>query len=105
MNRYLASGALVLGAAVCTPSLVQAAGFSLLEQTGSGIGDSYAGSAASADDVSAMFFNPAALSLLSSPQVALAAHGIDIETKFHDKGSTLPPAGLGALPTGSTRDD
>jgi long-chain fatty acid transport protein len=105
MNRYFASGALVLGVAVCTPSWVQAAGFSLLEQTGSGIGDSYAGSAASADDASAMFFNPAALSLLSSPQVALALHGIDIETKFHDKGSTLPLAGLGALPSGSTRDD
>lgn len=105
MNRYFASGTLMLGAALCAPSLVQAAGFSLLEQTGSGIGYSYAGAAASADDASVMFFNPAGLSLLGSPQVSVAAHGIDLETKFHDKGSTLPLAGLGALPAGSTHDN
>jgi long-chain fatty acid transport protein len=105
MNRYFASGALMLSAALCAPSLTHAAGFSLLEQTGSGIGDSYAGAAASADDASVMFFNPAGLALLTSPQVALAAHAIDLETKFHDKGSTLPLAGLGALPRGSTRGD
>jgi long-chain fatty acid transport protein len=105
MNRYFASGALMLGATLCASSLAQAAGFSLLEQTGSGIGSAYAGAGASADDASAMFFNPAALSLLPSPQVSIVAHGIDLETKFHDKGSTLPPAGLGALPAGSTHDN
>jgi long-subunit fatty acid transport protein len=46
MNRYFASGVLVLGAALCASSSAHAAGFSLLEQTGSGIGDSYAGAAA-----------------------------------------------------------
>ena len=105
MNRYSASGALMIGAALCAPSLTHAAGFSLLEQTGSGIGYSYAGAAASADDASAMFFNPASLALLGSPQVSVAAHGIDLETKFHDKGSTLPLAGLGLLPAGATRSD
>lgn len=105
MNRYQASGALLIGAALCAPSLTHAAGFSLLEQTGSGIGYSYAGAAASSDDASAMFFNPASLALLGSPQVSVAAHGIDLETKFHDKGSTLPPAGLGLLPAGATRSD
>ena len=105
MNRYFASGALMLGAALCIPSLTHAAGFSLLEQTGSGVGSSYAGAAASADDASVMFFNPAGLALLDSPQVSVAAHGIDLETKFHDRGSTLPLAGLGALPAGSTHDD
>ncbi len=105
MNRYFASGALMLGTALCVPSLTHAAGFSLLEQTGSGIGDSYAGAAASADDASVMFFNPAGLALLNSPQVTVAAHAIDLGTKFHDKGSTLPLAGLGALPAGATRSD
>jgi long-chain fatty acid transport protein len=106
MNRYFASGALMLGAALSAPSLTHAAGFSLLEQTGSGVGDSYAGAAASPDDASVMFFNPAGLALLTSPkQFAIAAHGIDLQTKFHDKGSTLPLAGLGALPSGATRSD
>jgi long-chain fatty acid transport protein len=105
MNRYLASGAAMLGAALCAPSLTHAAGFSLLEQTGSGIGYAYAGAAAAPDDASVMFFNPAGLALLGRPEVSVAAHAIDLETKFQDKGSRLPLAGLGALPTGSTHDD
>ncbi len=97
MNRYFASGALhARRRAVLLTT--HAAGFSLLEQTGSGIGDSYAGAAASADDASVMFFNPAGLALLNSAQVTVAAHAIDLETKFHDKGSTLPPAGLAPCP-------
>jgi long-chain fatty acid transport protein len=87
------------------PATLHAAGFSLLEQSGSGIGYAYAGAAAAADDASAMFFNPAALTLLGKPQIVVAAHGINLETKFSDRGSVLPPAGLGLLPTGATRDN
>jgi long-chain fatty acid transport protein len=109
MKRYFSNSAVLLGATMCASMYVstpaQAAGFSLLEQTGSGIGYAYAGAAASADDASAMFFNPAALSLLESPQVAVAAHAINLETKFQDRGSTLPPAGLGVLPAGATADN
>jgi long-chain fatty acid transport protein len=87
------------------PHITHAGGFSLLEQTASGIGDAYAGAAASADDVSAMYFNPATLSLLESPQLAVGVHAINLESKFSDRGSTLPPAGVGRYPIGSTRDD
>jgi len=104
-NRYFWSGALLLGTAVCATPPAFAAGFSLLEQSGSGIGTAYAGAAASADDASAMFFNPAALSLLESPQAAVAAHAINLETKFSDRGSILPPAGLGLIPQGATNDN
>jgi long-chain fatty acid transport protein len=93
---------LTLSAALSTPALVQASGFALLEQSGSGIGYAYAGIAASADDVSAMYFNPASLSLIEAPQLAVAVHGINLETDFQDRGS---PAGLGALPAGATRND
>jgi long-chain fatty acid transport protein len=72
-----------------------AAGFSLLEQTASGIGQAYAGAAASADDASSLYFNPATLSLLSKPQIAAAVHGIDLRAEFRDRGSSLPPAGGG----------
>jgi len=87
------------------PGCLQAAGFSLLEQTGSGIGYAYAGAAASADDASALYFNPAALVMLDAPQLTIALHGINIGTKFVDRGSALPPAGLGMLPEGATRSD
>jgi long-chain fatty acid transport protein len=110
MKRNQWNGALWIGATLSASSLLasstaHAAGFSLLEQTGSGIGYAYAGAGASADDASVMFFNPAGLSLLDSPQAALAAHAINLETNFRDNGSTLPLAGLGALPAGSTRDN
>lgn len=104
-SHYFWSGALALGVVTCTSAPAYAAGFSLLEQSGSGMGYAYAGAAASADDASAMFFNPASLSLLASPQVAVAAHAINLETKFSDTGSILPPAGLGQLPTGATSDN
>lgn len=87
------------------PFPAHAAGFSLLEQTGSGIGYAYAGAGASADDASVMFFNPAGLSLLTSPQATVAVHAINLETKFHDRGSSLPLAGLGQLPIGKTSDN
>jgi long-chain fatty acid transport protein len=105
MNRYFWSGAALLAAVTCTATPAHAAGFSLLEQSGSGVGSAYAGAAASADDASAMFFNPAGLALLESPQVAVAVHAINLETKFSDRGSMLPPAGLGQLPPGATRDN
>jgi long-chain fatty acid transport protein len=35
------------------------AGFQLLEQNASGLGTAYAGTAAAAEDASAVFFNPA----------------------------------------------
>ena len=102
----VAGVSVVLIALACAgPGVANAAGFSLLEQTGSGIGYAYAGAAASADDASAMFFNPAALSLLDSPQAAVAAHAIVLETNFRDRGSTLPPGSLGLLPAGATRDN
>ncbi|HEU4626247.1 MAG TPA: outer membrane protein transport protein [Steroidobacteraceae bacterium] len=87
------------------PHGARAGGFVLLEQTASGVGDAYAGIAASEDDVSAMSFNPATLSLLTAPQAALGVHAIDLKADFSDRGSTLPPAGAGLLPRGSTSED
>ncbi len=96
--------AIVLSAAL-TPGWASAAGFALLEQSGSGTGVAYAGIAASGDDPSVLFFNPASLSLMKSAGVAVAAHGINISAEFNNQASALPPAGLGALPAGSTIND
>ena len=107
--RFIANvrfGALTTAAVVlCAPLITHAGGFALLEQTASGVGDAYAGVGASGDDVSAMYFNPATLSLLGAPQAALGIAAIDIQAKFDDRGSTLPAAGAGLLPRGSTHDD
>ena len=43
------------------PGSARAAGFQLIEQNASGLGNAYAGQAATAEDASAVYFNPAGL--------------------------------------------
>ncbi len=56
--------ALAIAAALGGASgLASAAGFALIEQSGSGMGNAYAGAAATAEDASTIFFNPAGMTL------------------------------------------
>ncbi len=85
-------------------STSHAAGFSLIEQSVSGLGNAYAGAAASAEDASTIFFNPAGMTLLDGQQVVAGLHLIKPSTKFTDDGSSTSggdggDAGhLGAIP-------
>jgi long-chain fatty acid transport protein len=67
-----------------------AAGFALLEQNVSGLGNAYAGQAASAQDASTIFFNPAGMTLLPDRQVVLSAIGIKPSATFSNTGSSAP---------------
>ena len=58
-----------------------ASGFAIVEQSVSGLGYSFAG-AVSGDDASAMFFNPASISLLEGQQVVGGMHLIVPSAKF-----------------------
>ena len=58
------------------------AAFGLSEQSGSGLGNSYAGAAAVAEDASTMFWNPAGMSLLENSQFAIAGNVIILDAKF-----------------------
>jgi len=70
--------------------LASAAGFALIEQSGSGMGNAFAGAAASAEDSSTIFFNPAGMTLLPDRQFAVAGHAIKPSAKFTNSGSTPP---------------
>ncbi|HZW24929.1 MAG TPA: outer membrane protein transport protein [Gallionella sp.] len=74
-----------------------AAGYSLIEQSGSGMGNAYAGGAASAEDASTIYYNPAGMSRLKGKQVAVALHAIRPSAKFAPgamaAGALLQPAG------------
>jgi long-chain fatty acid transport protein len=70
-----------------------AAGFALIEQNASGLGNAYAGAAAVAQDASTVYFNPAGLSLLPDSQVVLAAHAIKPRAEF--SGTVSPAVGGG----------
>lgn len=67
----------------------QAAGFALIEQNASGLGNAYAGQAAVAEDASTVFFNPAGMSQIEGREFVMAAHYIRPSAQF--SGSASPP--------------
>lgn len=68
------------------------AGFQLLEQNASGLGNAYAGSAAVAENASTIYFNPAGMSQLSGLSVSAGISAIRPSFKFRNDGSTPPAA-------------
>jgi long-chain fatty acid transport protein len=79
-------------------SQAYASGFALIEQSASGLGNSFAGAAASAEDASTIYYNPAGMTLLKGPtQLSTGLAYINISTKFSDSGSQPSGAALGGL--------
>src|SRR6267378_5869899 len=78
----------VAGAFVGGVSQAHASAFALIEQSASGLGNSYAGAAAAADDASIIFYNPAGMSLLpGGMQVSAGLALINLAVKFSNSGS------------------
>ena len=65
----------------------QGAGFALQESSASGLGNAFAGGAASAEDASTVWSNPAGMSRLVSPEIAAVVHLVTPSFKFRDDGS------------------
>lgn len=81
-----------------------AAAFQLMEQNASGIGVSYAGSAAVAENASTIFYNPAGMTQLNGFQFSGGVVGVNPNFKFKNDGSS--GTGVGAAITGlSTAGD
>src|SRR3954471_14208992 len=102
MHKKYQTSLTVLGiawAVVGTTSSASAAGFALIEQSASGMGNAFAGAAATAEDASTIFYNPAGMSLLSGPQFAVSGHAIDLSLKFSNSGSSRT---FGGAPLGPT---
>ena len=81
-----------------------AAGFQLQNQNGAGTSTAYAGAAASAEDASTIFFNPAGMTYLPlGHSLSLGGTVIDRSVKFRDTGTTPMPVinPLTGLPTGA----
>lgn len=81
-----------------------AAGFQLLEQNGSGIGNAYAGSAAVADNASTIFFNPAGMTRLQAREASFGGTVVQTRFDFRNAGSTNPSAFGGGAATGNDGD-
>jgi long-chain fatty acid transport protein len=65
-----------------------AAGFQLLEQNASGIGNAYAGSAAVAENASTIFFNPAGMTQLKGNNLSAGVSVIKTKFEFTNNGSS-----------------
>jgi long-chain fatty acid transport protein len=96
--------ALVVAAAfpfVCA-NQAQAAGFALVEQGASGLGNAYSGQAAVAEDASTVWWNPAGMARLPSGRhFAIAGTVISPSTKFSNQASVAP----GTRPLGGDGGD
>ncbi len=65
-----------------------AAGFALNENSASGAGAAFAGGAASGEDASTVFYNPAAMTRISETQMVVGLHGVVPDLKFNNQGSS-----------------
>ncbi|MHB8908408.1 MAG: OmpP1/FadL family transporter, partial [Syntrophales bacterium] len=84
---------------------VWGAAFQLPEQNASGMGNAYAGSAATAENASTIFFNPAGMTQLQAREFSLGLVALRPSIKFTNKGSTTPTAFTGGATVPSTGTD
>ena len=74
---------------------VYASGFALIEQNASGLGNAYAGQAASAQDASTIYFNPAGMTRLPGKNFVAAGNLILPSAKFNNTGTTPAVSTIG----------
>lgn len=89
----------VAGALLVMSGSAAASGVALIEQSGSGLGNAYAGGAAGAEDASTIFYNPAGMTRLNGKQIVVAGNMIRPSAKFSGAVTGLAPlqvAGTGA---------
>ena len=70
-------------------SAAGASGFQLLEQNASGIGTACAGAAATAENASTIYFNPAGMTQLKEREVSGGLSSIGPSFRFHNEGSSV----------------
>lgn len=90
MNRHwrgLVSGA-TAGCLTAVVGQAQGAGFAIIEQGVTGLGNAYAGGAAVAEDASTIFFNPAGMTRLYGTHLEAGVHVISPTTEFRSSGTS-----------------
>ncbi len=94
--RYRARILQGLGATTLTlliANSAHAAGFAIVENSASGMGNAFAGGGAYAGEASAVWFNPAGMSRLERRELQAAGHLIMLRADFENDGSTAATGG------------
>ncbi|HEX8964199.1 MAG TPA: outer membrane protein transport protein [Rhodocyclaceae bacterium] len=100
MNKQRVLARIIPALLACTASgYAAASGFQLWEQNGSGVGNSYAGSAAVAENAGTVYFNPAGMTQLQGRNLSVGVAMVDTSYVFHNGAS----ASTGVL-TGDNKD-
>lgn len=86
LNIKKLSAVLLLSSA---SSAAWSAGYAIQEQSITGLGRAFAGSAAVAEDASTIFFNPAGLTYLDRAEMDLGLNYIAPKSNFSDEGSSI----------------
>ncbi len=100
MKMKMIARSIALLAFAAVAGQASAAGFQLLEQNASGIGNAYAGSAAVAENASTIFFNPAGMTQLQAREASVGLSLVRPTFKFSNQGSST-----GALSGSGTGND
>ena len=101
VNTLLKNLGLTLALAM-TSNTVYSAAFGIAEQSALGLGNAFAGGAASAEDASTIWYNPAGMTRIKGHQVVAGLHIITPSFTFNDDSSRT---GLGAPIQGDGKED
>ncbi|MDP5238501.1 outer membrane protein transport protein [Uliginosibacterium sp. 31-16] len=96
MTKTMLSRTITAATALLAAQGASASGFQLQEQNASGLGNSYAGSAAVAENASTIFFNPAGMTKLQDREFSLGLNLIRPSYKYTNEGSSVAPASTGS---------
>lgn len=88
----LTQGMFLLCLSFLTAGTALASGFALIENSAKGVGQSFAGGAATADDTSTVFFNPAGMTRFEGTRMDAVANVIIPTIEFSNQGSLVNPA-------------
>ena len=107
--RGFARAALVAGgvaAVLISAGDANASGYAIREQSGSMLGQAFAGQNAYTLDPTVIFHNPAGMSALDGRRGSLVVTGIRVQNEFDDDGSTAAPfVALGTEESGDAGED
>jgi len=97
--------AILAGCALGYAGGAAGAGFAIIEHSAKGLGTAFSGGAASAEDTSTVWFNPAGMTRLEGTQVDAASHIIVPSSDFSNGGSVTNAAVGGAPLSGGDSKD
>ncbi len=75
-------------ATLLVTTLVEGAGFAIIENSASGMGSAFSSGGATGEDASTIWFNPASMTLLKGQNIVVAGHLIIPKADFTNNGST-----------------